>query len=115
MKAQTLEVKIKMKGVWRVMLWAWLAHPIPSDFCHTVAETATGRTTTLSAAFLRAASRGECSSTWHTLLAALSRGSDAEVAEAAENILAHGATSGTDVLAGFLWAGLRCKATLGTS
>jgi hypothetical protein len=88
-----------------VMLWAWLAHPAPNEFCHCLAEEAAGRTTTLSAAFLRAAARGECGAAWHALLEALSGGDDARVAGVAREILAHGATSGADALAGFLWTG----------
>ncbi|HIE39022.1 MAG TPA: DUF2877 domain-containing protein [Anaerolineae bacterium] len=89
-----------------VMLWAWLAHPAPGPFCHILVEAAAGLTTTLSAAFLQAAARGECSGAWHRLITALGEGTDAEVAGAAQGVLAHGATSGADGLAGFLWAGL---------
>jgi hypothetical protein len=89
-----------------VMLWAWLAHPAPVGFCRTVAEAAAGRTTTLSAAILRAAARGECSIAWHALLEAASQGADAKVAQAVEGVLAHGAASGADALAGFMWAAL---------
>ncbi|HEY71914.1 MAG TPA: DUF2877 domain-containing protein [Thermoflexia bacterium] len=89
-----------------LMLWGWLAHPDPGCLCHLLAEAAAPRTTILSAALLRAAARGECSAAWHALLAALSRGSNEEVAGAARGVLAHGATSGADALAGFLWGRL---------
>jgi hypothetical protein len=89
-----------------VMLWARLAHSSPRSLCRLLAEAAAPRTTTLSAAFLRAAARGECSAAWHMLLATLSEGTDAEVARAVREVLSHGATSGADALAGFLWAGL---------
>lgn len=85
------------------MLWAWLAHPAPGPFCGTMAEIAVPRTTRLSAAFLRAAARGECDADWHGLLAALSSGSAARLAPAVQQVMAHGATSGADMLAGFLW------------
>ena len=85
------------------MLWAWLAHPAPVPFCRMVAEVAVPRTTTLSAAFLRAAARGECDANWHRLLAALSTDSAAQLAPAVQQVVAHGATSGADMLAGFLW------------
>jgi hypothetical protein len=88
------------------MLWAWLAHPTPARLCRALAEAAVHRTTTLSAAFLRAAARGECSAPWHALLAALSEGLGAEgearITAAVQEILARGATSGADSLAGFL-------------
>ena len=89
-----------------LMLWAWLVHPVPGELCRLIARTAADLTTTLSAALLRSASRGECSAAWHLLLMALSRGSAVEIAMALEGVLAHGATSGADALAGFLWAGL---------
>lgn len=88
-----------------LMLWGWLAHPDPGSLCRLLAQAAAPRTTTLSAALLRAAARGECSAAWHALLASLSRGSDEEIARAARAVLAHGATSGADALAGFLWGG----------
>ena len=86
-----------------VMLWAWLAHPAPGPLCHTLAEAAASRTTTLSAALLRAAARGECDVNWHQLLTALGAGSTARLAPAVRRVVAHGATSGADMLAGFLW------------
>jgi hypothetical protein len=89
------------------MLWAWLAHPRPDSFCHAIVETAAPWTTTLSAAFLRAAAKGECSAAWHALLDALAQGDDSGVSQAALPVLAHGATSGADALAGFLWAATR--------
>jgi len=93
-----------------LMLWGWLAHSDPGSLCRLLAEATAPRTTTLSAAFLRAAARGECSAAWHALLAALSRGSDEEVAMTVRGVLAHGATSGADALAGFLWGGLSYNA-----
>jgi len=89
------------------MLWTWIAHPTPVSICHTLVEAAAPRTTTLSAALLRAAGRGECSAPWHALLAALSEGKRARITMAAREILACGATSGADSLAGFLCLSLR--------
>jgi len=86
-----------------VMLWAWLAHPTPQSFCGAIVESAAPRTMTLSAAFLRAAARGECDAAWHQLLAALATATNDELASVIERVLAHGATSGADTLAGFLW------------
>jgi hypothetical protein len=88
------------------MLWAWLAHPTPEMFCRAVARVAAPRTTTLSAALLKAAARGECSAAWHALLSELSmgqrKGARNKIAEAVHEILSRGATSGADSLAGFL-------------
>jgi len=86
-----------------VMLWAWLAHPTPHSFCRVVVKAAAPRTTTLSAAFLRAAAKGECDAAWHQLLAVLGTETDDELIPAVRRVLAHGATSGADTLAGFLW------------
>ena len=86
-----------------LMLWAWLSHSDPDSFCRSLLDVAAPRTTTLSAAFLRAATLGECSVSWHNLLAALSEGRDVEITTAVQKVLAHGATSGADTLAGFLY------------
>jgi hypothetical protein len=86
-----------------VMLRAWLTHPEPEPFCQQIVEIAVPRTTTLSAALLRAASRGECSAAWHTLLTALESGAQPQLEKAVQAILSHGHTSGADILAGFLW------------
>jgi hypothetical protein len=86
-----------------VMLWGWLAHPAPSLFCRTLANAAVPRTTTLSAAFLQAAAQGECSAPWHALLAALDGEPDTKIVAAVQDLFAHGATSGADSLAGFLY------------
>lgn len=86
------------------MLGAWLTHPQPGWLCAQVVETALGRTSALSAAFLRAAGRGECAPAWHRLLAALCADAPAETEVAARDVLFVGETSGADALAGFLWA-----------
>lgn len=85
-----------------LMLWAWVAHPHPQRFCRALVDAAAERTTTLSAAFLRAAGRGECSAAWHALLLALAKGDDNALNAAATSVLSQGATSGADAVAGFL-------------
>jgi len=90
------------------MIWGWLAHPNPGFLGPLLLEAAAPRTTVLSAALLGAAARGECSAAWHSLLASLFQGKDAELDRAVRDVLAHGATSGADALAGFLWTGLCC-------
>jgi len=92
-----------------VMLWAWLTHPDPPIICRAIVEEAAPRTTTLSAAFLRAAADGQCSAAWHRLLAALRTGTEDELAAAVQGVLAYGATSGADALAGFLWIGIESR------
>lgn len=85
------------------MLWAWLASPDPPSTCSAISQAAAPRTTTLSAAYLRAAAAGRFSAPWHRLLAAVCSGSDAELEAAAQGLLAVGHTSGADALAGFLY------------
>jgi hypothetical protein len=86
-----------------LMLRAWLTHPAPGPFCRILLEAAAPRTTTLSAALLRAAARGECPAPWHHLLDALQDGSPVRLTVAVREILAQGHTSGADSLGGFLW------------
>ena len=84
-----------------MMVCAWLAHPTPDLFCRLVVEAAAPRTTTLAAALLRAAARGECSAAWHRLLEALADGPEGRLEGAVAGVLACGHTSGADMLAGF--------------
>ena len=86
-----------------LMLWAWLAHPAPRPFCRALVEEAAPRTTTLSAAFLRAAARGQCSAAWQRLLYALAEGAESDVVSAGRQVLSFGASSGADALIGFLY------------
>jgi hypothetical protein len=70
-----------------------------------IAETAAPRTAALSAAFLRAAGRGELIAPWHALLEVLSAGDVVEVEKAAMQMESFGASSGADALDGFILAG----------
>lgn len=85
------------------MLWAWLAHPTPRHFCEEIIRAAILQTGLLSAAFLRAAAEGECSTAWHQLLDAALKGKENQLAKAVGDVLSHGHTSGADTLSGFLW------------
>jgi len=89
--------------------WAGLFGAEAAALAEPMAEVAAPRTTTLSAAYLRAAARGECAAPWHRLLAALVAASDSEINAALRALLAVGHTSGADGLAGFL-AGRRLAA-----
>ncbi len=86
-----------------IMLGAWLARPDPQAFCHLVLEAAAPRTTVLSAAYLQAAARGHCSEPWHDLLQCLACEPASRLEAAVRGIVAHGATSGSDTLAGLVW------------
>lgn len=88
--------------------WANLYGPGAESMCQPILESAAPLTTTLSAAYLRAAARGECAMHWHTLFESLIR-SDAEAARlAVQSLMAVGHTSGADALAGFI-AAAKCK------
>ncbi len=75
---------------------------MPERAAAIIAHAAAGRTTRLSAAWLRHAAVGEFGEAWHTLIHALAEGETAAIRSAAERILHTGATSGADALAGFL-------------
>ena len=70
-----------------------------------IGETAAARTSALSAAFLRAAGRGEFAALWHVLLEALAGGEPNQVEKAAMALESCGASSGADALDGFILAG----------
>jgi hypothetical protein len=92
-----------------VMLWTWLAHPHPEALCDIIVQLSAPRTTILSAVFLRAAARGECSAPWHKLLTVLGEDQDGEIESTLRRILAQGATSGADTLSGFLYMACSCS------
>ncbi len=80
-----------------------LAPAAVSDFVSTIYEAAAPRTNRVSRAFLAAARDGLADERWHRLLGAV-RGTDARAVRlAARDVLAFGATSGRDMLGGFLW------------
>lgn len=65
---------------------------------------ASARTTRLSLAFLQAAADGAAAEPWHALLATLPAAAPGPLQKAAAAIIRTGATSGADMLAGFLTA-----------
>ena len=88
---------------------AWIIHPsaLASRLAQEIANVAAPLTTSLSAAWLRSAGRGEAGILWHEFFDALlvaRTGSPACLQKAMENICAVGETSGADALAGFLSA-----------
>ncbi len=90
-----------------MLLWVWLAHPQPQEVGARVVAAAAPRTTALAAAFLRCAAQGECDVAWQELLNALAAEHPVAIETALAAALAHGATSGADRLAGFLYPLLR--------
>jgi len=80
---------------------AWIIHPlgVASALAKKTAETAAPLTTSLSAAWLWSASRGEAGILWHEFFDALIAKSDLQLP--ITKLLSVGETSGADALAGF--------------
>ena len=96
---------------------AWIIHPceVARVLAQEIADTAVPLTTSLSAAWLKSAGKGEAATLWHEFFDALVSGSPTPapnrrcgvgdstyLSEAVENILSIGETSGADALAGFI-------------
>lgn len=83
---------------------AWIIHPpeIASILAQEIAGAASPLTTSLSAAWLRSAGKGDAGILWHKLFNALISDGAIHVEEAMDNILGVGETSGADALAGFI-------------
>ncbi len=85
-----------------VMLGLWLDRGADAAAaCAQIYAAAAPRTTRLSCAFLRAASEGLADERWHVLLRALTLDDAEGLEHAARDVLAFGASSGLDMLAGF--------------
>lgn len=83
-------------------LWA-LAEPADAQLLsEAIVSSAAPRTNRISAAWLKAAGRGEAGNEWHVLAVALASGAPLE--EPAAWLIQRGHTSGADALAGFLAA-----------
>ena len=82
----------------------WIIHPreVASELADEIAKTAAPLTTSLSAAWIGSAGRGEAGQVWHEFLDALMDGDEAKIQLRMENILAVGETSGADALTGFI-------------
>jgi len=82
---------------------AWIIYPphVARTLAEEIANTAAPLTTSLSAAWLRSAGRGEAGILWHELLDALISANPVSIQGVMEKILAVGETSGADALAGF--------------
>jgi hypothetical protein len=82
---------------------AWIIHPfaVANVLVKEIANTAAPLTTSLSAAWLRSAGRGEVGQVWHEFFDALILKDQIRIEESKKKILAVGETSGADALAGF--------------
>jgi len=83
---------------------SWLIHPGADAraIASSIVAVAAPRTTSLSAAWLIAARRGECGAPWHQLFTLLEGADDDALHSAAVRILSAGASSGQEALAAFL-------------
>lgn len=83
---------------------AWIMHPpeMARVLAQEVTHTAAPLTTSLSAAWLKAAGKGEAGVLWHEFFDALISGEAMTIQSAMDTILAVGATSGADALSGFI-------------
>ena len=96
----------------------WIVHPfeVAKTLAREIANTAAPLTTSLSAAWLRSAGRGETGILWHHFFDALVSSNPVQVQNAVDGILATGETSGADAFAGcfhtlICWAKMeiRCR------
>lgn len=83
---------------------AWIIHPftVASVLGQEIASTAAPLTTSLSAAWIRSAGKGEAGVLWHDFFDALVSSNTPRMQETIKKMLAVGETSGADALAGFV-------------
>lgn len=83
---------------------AWIVHPreVAGPLTWKIAAASAVRTTSLSAAWLKAAARGEAGVLWHNLCGALPSGAPAPLQSSIAKLLSVGHTSGADALSGFI-------------
>jgi hypothetical protein len=86
------------------ILAAWIIHPIEiaKVIADDLAKTAASLTTSLSAAFLISAGKGEAGSLWHDFFDRLISEETMEIHSALEGLLNIGHSSGFDALSGFI-------------
>ena len=85
-----------------VAIWSTHSRSEAAALAGSISEEAVWRTTSLSAAWLRSAARGEVAAPWHDLLDGMTAHSRERMLAAAERILDMGHTSGADALAGLV-------------
>ena len=87
-----------------VVLAAWIIHPqnVASVLAREITNVAAPLTTSLSAAWIRSAGRGEAGELWHDLFNAFLSADKMAVEISIQKILGVGHTSGADALAGYL-------------
>ncbi len=92
----------------------WIIHPpeIAKGLVEGIAESVAPLTTSLSAAWIKSAGRGEAGQVWHDLFDALLSADKMAIEKSIEKILDVGHTSGADALAGFLGVFNSCVESL---
>jgi hypothetical protein len=82
----------------------WMIHPrkTAERLAMEIANQAAPLTTSLSAAWLRSAGKGEAGIRWHVFLNALLCSDQIQIQAAMDKIMSIGATSGTEALSGFM-------------
>ena len=82
----------------------WIIHPLEAarHIANEVVNTAAALTTSLSASWLQSAGRGEAGIRWHEFFSALVHNNPRQIRFTMDQILAIGATSGNEALAGFI-------------
>jgi hypothetical protein len=87
-----------------MMLSLWtMSDPAAHTVCRIILDSARKMTTDISLAYLRAIASGYTDERWHNLLYALAANNSRLLDSAIRHILAFGATSGSDMLIGFVW------------
>jgi len=88
------------------LLAAWIIHPleVANVLAKEITNIAAPLTTSLSAAWLRSAGRGEAGALWHHFFDALVSSDLVQIQNAMDKILEVGETSGADALSGFVGA-----------
>ncbi|MBM3182056.1 MAG: DUF2877 domain-containing protein [Chloroflexi bacterium] len=99
------------------VLAAWIIHPpeIARVLAEEITNVAAPLTTSLSAAWLRSAGRGEAGILWHEFFDALSLGDSSAIQLQINKLLSIGHTSGADALAGFIGVFISFKEHILTS
>jgi len=82
-------------------VWTWAPEASALILSEAIADAGAPRTTTVSAAYLRAGAVGAAGMDWHRLIGAWAAGDEAASAAAVSRLCRIGHTSGADALAGF--------------
>ncbi len=90
--------------------WIIKPHQEAKRLSTAIAEAAIPLTTPISAAWIRAASRGECAEPWHDFFSSMASGNEIKIREVSKRLISLGHSSGASAVAGFLafFKGIAC-------